>query len=94
MTVKELKEKLNKFDDHLIVMIPNEKLHRLPDPVWCVPATDIYQGVNEADGCVFIENTDGSCETCIHYDTDLDDQPCCGCVDGENWEGCEDEEYV
>ena len=56
MTVKELKEQLNRFDDHLIVMIPNENLHLEPDAFWTVPATDIYQGVNEADGCVFIDN--------------------------------------
>ncbi len=26
------------------------------------------------------------CETCIYYDTDKDDQPCCSCVEGENYE--------
>lgn len=26
------------------------------------------------------------CETCVYYDTDPDDQPCCSCVEGENWE--------
>jgi hypothetical protein len=31
------------------------------------------------------------CETCAYYDTDKHDQPCCGCVDGENYERCEDE---
>lgn len=29
------------------------------------------------------------CETCDYYDTDKDDQPCCGCTDGINWEKCE-----
>lgn len=86
MTVKELKEKLNEFDDNLIVMIPNENLYRDLKVVWCVSATDVYQGVNETDGCLFIENTDGSCETCAYYDTDLNDQPCCSCCDGENYE--------
>ena len=56
MTIKELKEKLNQFPDNLIVMIPNQDLHRLSNPVWSVPATDVYRGCNEADGCVFIEN--------------------------------------
>lgn len=56
MTVKELKEKLNQFDDNLIVMIPNENLYRGSDPIWCVPATNISQGVNEFDGCVFIDD--------------------------------------
>jgi hypothetical protein len=31
------------------------------------------------------------CETCAYYDTDRDDQPCCGCVDGVNYERREDE---
>ncbi len=26
------------------------------------------------------------CETCLYYDTDKDDQPCCYCFEGENWE--------
>ena len=54
MTVKELKEKLNQFDDHLIVYIIDEdKLGK----IW--PWTtdiNLSQGVNEADGCVFLDN--------------------------------------
>ena len=88
MTVKELKEKLNEFDDNLIVMIPNDRLHSNPEAFWCTVATDIYQGVNEADGSVFIQNMDESCETCMYYDTDINDQPCCSCNNGENWERC------
>ena len=86
MKVKELKEKLNEFDDNLIVMIPNKDYYLKFDSWHDVPATNIYQGVNEADGCVFIENSDRSCETCVYDDTDPDDQPCCSCVEGENWE--------
>lgn len=26
------------------------------------------------------------CENCVYYDTDLTDQPCCGCVGGCNFE--------
>lgn len=55
MTVKELKEKLNQFDDNLIVMIPNEDLYRLANPVWAVPALNVTKGLNELDGCVFID---------------------------------------
>ena len=55
MTVKELKEKLNQFPDYLIVMIPNNDLHRLPNPIWHVPAEIVVRGCNEADGCVFFE---------------------------------------
>ena len=51
MTVKELKEKLEKFDDHLIVMIPNEK-----NFVGYVVAHNVSQGVNEFDGAVFIDD--------------------------------------
>lgn len=59
MTVKELKEKLNQFPDDLIVMIPNidydwndTKNYNPMD----IPATNVARGVNEADGCVFIDN--------------------------------------
>ena len=27
-----------------------------------------------------------SCENCVYYDTDRQDQPCCGCVNGLNFE--------
>ena len=84
MTVKELKEELNKFNDNLIVMIPNKRTNK---DLWFpyIAAGDIYQGTNEADGCVFIGDYI-SCETCAYCDTDIDDQPCCSCVEGENWE--------
>lgn len=86
MTVKELKEKLNKFNDNLVVMIPNKRKNK---DLWLpyIVASDIYQGVNEADGCVFIEDYI-CCETCAYYDTGVDDQPCCSCTEGENWEVC------
>lgn len=86
MTVRELKEKLNQFNDNFIVMIPNGEFYSGDSLFECVAATNVYQGFNEFDGCVFIENSDRSCETCVYYDTDTDDQPCCSCVDGENWE--------
>lgn len=56
MTVKELKEQLEKFDDRLLVMIPNHTLDPTVD-FWCIAANDVYQGVNEADGCLFIDYT-------------------------------------
>lgn len=55
MTVKELKEKLNKFDDNLLVMIPCEN----PDMCEYFPFTSakhVSRGLNEADGCVFISD--------------------------------------
>lgn len=55
MTIKELKEKLEQFDDNLIVMVPNKDYY-LEDPAFPdVVAKHVYQGVNEADGVVFIE---------------------------------------
>ena len=56
MTVKELKEKLNKFDDNLLVMIPNRDYHLEFDEFPDIVATNVSQGVNEADGAIFIEH--------------------------------------
>jgi hypothetical protein len=63
MTVKELKEKLNQFDDNLIVMIPNAGWHPFSIVPPEIPATSVTQGVNEADGCLFID-----------YDEEYDDE--------------------
>ena len=49
MTVKELKEKLNEFDDNLGVMIPSD------EPSY-VPALTVSRGINELDGCIFISD--------------------------------------
>ena len=89
MTVKELKEKLNQFDDNLIVMIP-DKIKNNKSWFHYSEADYLYLGFNEADGCLFIEDNK-CCETCQYYDTDMDDQPCCSCFDGENWERYKDE---
>lgn len=51
MTVRELKEKLNEFDGNLVVMIPDEY-----SPIGYTAATHVARGVNEADGCVFIND--------------------------------------
>lgn len=48
MTVKELKEKLNQFPDYLIVMVPS-----YTDGY--APADCVARGINEADGCLFID---------------------------------------
>ena len=50
MTVKELKEKLNQFDDNCIIFIPTN------DCGECVPATHVSRGVNEFDMVVFIDD--------------------------------------
>lgn len=54
MTVKEFKEKLNEFDDNLVVMIPN--MDWALNGVGAIPATSISRGINEFDGCVFIDD--------------------------------------
>lgn len=56
MTVKELKEKLNQFDDDLVVMIPNMDWTPYGKQFHSVPATNVARGVNECDGCVFIDD--------------------------------------
>ena len=55
MTVKELKEKLNDFNDNFIVMIPNADWHPYSLMPHNVPVTNVSRGVNEADGCVFLD---------------------------------------
>ena len=44
------------------------------------------------DFCSYGERKENikTCETCIYYDNDRADTPCCSCVDGENWEWCND----
>jgi hypothetical protein len=80
MTVKELKEKLERFDDNLIVMA-------CTDIGGFLPISHLSQGFNEADGCLFLDDyIEEECATCLHYNTDRKDQPCCSCVDWENWE--------
>lgn len=55
MTVKELREKLQQFDDNLIIMVPNKDYY-LENPAFPdVVAKHVSQGVNEADGVIFIE---------------------------------------
>ena len=56
MTVKELKEKLNEFDDNLVVLIPNMDWTPYNDKFHSVIATSVTRGVNELDGCVFIDD--------------------------------------
>ena len=55
MTVKELKEKLNKFDDSLLVMIPEAD----PDKWAHFPFSsvkNVSQGLNEWDGILVIDD--------------------------------------
>lgn len=52
MTVKELKEELNKFDDNLTVLITSE-CHP-----WYTPCVNVAQGINELDGCIILDDYD------------------------------------
>lgn len=55
MTVKELKEQLNKFPDNCIVCIPNIDWDKVGNVNYVV-AQNVAQGVNELDGIVFIDD--------------------------------------
>lgn len=50
MTVKELKEQLDKFPDNAIILIPSDDDY--------VPATYAAIGCNDLDGFVFIDGYD------------------------------------
>ena len=59
MTVKELKEALNGFDDNLLVLIPLPQTiiyDKLTFPYPYAHITNVTQGVNELDGCVFLDD--------------------------------------
>ena len=49
MTVKELKEKLNQFDDNLIVMAST-------DMGGFFPIKYVSRGFNELDGCIILDD--------------------------------------
>ena len=55
MTVRELKERLNEFDDNLIVLIPN-RYWESPCQRYEVVARNVLRGVNEFDGYLFIDD--------------------------------------
>lgn len=56
MTVKELKEKLEQFPESCIVLIPNENLYKDQNLLFYVVAENVSRGVNEMNGCVFIDD--------------------------------------
>lgn len=59
MTVKELKEALNGFDDNLLVLVPLPQTiiyDKLTFPYPYAHVTNVTQGVNELDGCVFLDD--------------------------------------
>lgn len=56
MTVKELKEKLNQFDDDFIVLVPNRHLYTHFFVPRFVHATSVTKGVSGSDSYILIDN--------------------------------------
>ena len=57
MTVKELKEKLEQFPEDCVVMITVDEETRMHHNGFAyTEATSVARGVNELDGCVFIDD--------------------------------------
>ena len=56
MTVRELIEKLEQFDDNLIVLIPNAGWNPYSIEPTMIPATSVAMGANEFDGYVIIDD--------------------------------------
>ena len=53
MTVKELINELNKYPDNFLVLIPDAELD-----IGYTAVSDIIRGVNEFDGCIFIDKSE------------------------------------
>ena len=56
MTVKELKEKLNQFDDDFIVLVPNRYIYSHYFVPRFVRATNVTEGVSGSDSYILIDN--------------------------------------
>lgn len=54
MTVKELMNELSKHPDNLIVLMSDAE-----SDIGYTVVSDITRGVNEFDGCVFIDKSEG-----------------------------------
>ena len=67
MTVKELKEKLEQFDDNLIVMIPDKGWCPELCAFKCIPAKSVSQGINESDCCLFIDDCEEDQNESYYY---------------------------
>ena len=55
MTVKELINELSKYPDNLIVLMSDAESN-----IGYTVVSDIARGVNEFDGCVFIDKSEGA----------------------------------
>lgn len=84
MTVKELKEQLNKFNDNYIVMIPRTDAGTNKNFPY-ITVSHMSRGLNEHDMCLFLEDRI-SCETCINEGCDPEDNPCANCSNYSEWE--------
>jgi hypothetical protein len=84
MTVKELKEQLNKYEDNMLVMIPrSDAASDTNFPYRSVQF--VSRGVNECDMCLFLEDT-VCCDTCINDGYDPEEGPCANCSNYDEWE--------
>ena len=54
MTVKELIDWLSRYPDNFLVLIPDAELD-----IGYTTISNITQGVNEFDGCIFIDKSEG-----------------------------------
>ena len=54
MTVKELINWLSRYPDNLLVLIPDAE-----SDIGYTAVSNITQGVNEFDGCIFIDKSEG-----------------------------------
>ena len=83
MTVKELKEQLNKFDDNYIVMIPRTDAGT--DKYFpYITVSHMSRGFNEHDMCLFLEDN-VTCETCKNIEYHIMEEPCKSCNNFSNW---------
>lgn len=79
MTVKELKEKLEQFNDSCVVLIPAYGRY--------THATNVAIGFNALDGCVIIDDyvededlVDSACSGCVYEDADGSTEDIGNCV--------------
>ena len=54
MTVKELINELSRYPDNFLVLMPDAELD-----IGYTAVSDITRGVNEFDGCIFIDKSEG-----------------------------------
>lgn len=64
MTVCELKERLDRFPENCVVLIPNVESIRGDSAPSHVPVTCVTIGCNELDGCIFLDGDEEEEDDC------------------------------